>query len=372
MRLVIERNALVKALGHVASVVERRNTVAILSNVLVEATENGLHLKATDMEREITQTVPAEISQPGAITVSAHILHDIARKLPDGAETELSTINTDGRLLVSAGQARFTLQARPAEEFPDLSTGAFDVSFDLHAHDLKRLLEKTRFAMSTEEIRYYLNGIYLHTVPANGVSMLRAVATDGHRLAQVEVPAPAEAEGMVGVIIPRKTVGELYRITADLDERVTIALSANKAQFVCGPVTLTSKLVDGTFPDYTRVIPIQNDKRLEVSNAAFKGAVDRVSTISSDRGRPVKLELGPNRLVLSVNNPDSGSATEHLEVGYGASPLEIGFNAKYLIDISEQLESDTAHFLLADAGSPTLVRDDGDQTALYVLMPMRV
>lgn len=372
MRLLIERGELLRALGHVTSVVERRTTIPILSNVMLKASGQSLMFKATDLEREVIEEVPANVEVPGALTVPAHMLHDIVRKLPDGAEIEINRDAEKERLTLRAGQARFALQTLAADDFPDLASGELGHSFEIGAKDLKRLIDKTRFAISTEETRYYLNGIYLHTATSGKAATLRAVATDGHRLAQVELERPAGAEGMPGVIIPRKTVHELHRLIEDSAGSVNIGVSPAKVRFEIGTVTLTSKLIDGTFPDYGRVIPMGNDKQMTVSNAEFMGAVDRVSTIASERGRAVKLNIGPDKLVLSVNNPEGGSATEEIGVGYGAAPLEIGFNARYLLDIAGQLESEEARFMLADPGSPTMVKDGSDETALYVLMPMRV
>ncbi len=372
MKLVIERGELLRALGHVTSVVERRTTIPILSNVLLKASAQGLSFKATDLEREVIEHAPADVSQPGATTVPAHILHDIVRKLPDGAEVEIKREAEKERLALSSGHSRFALQTLSPEDFPDLAPGELNHKFQIGAQDLKRLIDKTRFAISTEETRYYLNGIYLHAAARGKSQMLRAVATDGHRLAQAEVPLPKGAEAMPGIILPRKTVHELHRLIEGSDGTVDVGVSTAKARFEIGTITLTSKLIDGTFPDYARVIPTANDKDLKVSNAEFKNAVDRVSTIASERGRAVKLNMSGNKLVLSVSNPDGGSATEEIGVDYGASPLEIGFNARYLLDIAGQLESETAHFQLADPGSPTMVKDEGDEGALYVLMPMRV
>lgn len=372
MRLVIERGELLRALSHVTSVVERRTTIPILSNVLLNASTSELRLKATDLERDVTESVPAEVGQPGAVTVPAHMLHDIVRKLPDGAQIELKRDPERDRLTLSCGQSRFALQTLPAEDFPDLSAGEMTQEFEIAASELKRLIDKTRFAISTEETRYYLNGIYLHSATRDGSPTLRAVATDGHRLAQAELARPKGAEGMPGVIIPRKTVHELQRLLEDTDLAIKVGVSAAKVRFEIGPITLVSKLIDGTFPDYGRVIPAGNDKELKVSNAQFKNAVDRVSTIASERGRAVKLNISTDKLVLSVNNPEGGSATEEIPVEYGSTPLEIGFNARYLLDIAGQLESDNALFKLADPGSPTMVKDSGDDSALYVLMPMRV
>jgi DNA polymerase-3 subunit beta len=372
MRLSIDKPSLAKALAHVASVVERRNTIPILSNVLLATSNNELKLTATDLDMELVETVPCRAKGEGATTVPAHMFHDIVRKLPDGAEIEIARDGEQGRLTVASGPARFSLQTLPADDFPSLSVDDLGHAFSLPAKDLRRLIEKTRFAISTEETRYYLNGIYLHAAVSGGKPVLRAVATDGHRLAQVELPLPSGAKDMPGVIVPRKTVVELARLAEDSDGEVRIELSPSKIR-VSGPrVVLTSKLIDGTFPDYERVIPQGNDKRMEVDNLAFAQAVDRVSTLSSDKGRAVKLTIGDCRLVLSVNNPDSGSATEELNVDYGFDPIEIGFNARYLLDITGQLESGAAEFQLADPGSPTIVRDGKDASALYVLMPMRV
>lgn len=374
MQLVIERGELLKSLSHVTSVVERRTTIPILSNVLLQAGGTSLRFNATDLEREVVEQTGADVDQDGSITVPAHLLHDIVRKLPDGAQVQISRDSEQQRVTLSSGHSRFALQSLPAEDFPDLAAGEMSHEFTLAAHDLKRLIEKTRFAISTEETRYYLNGIYLHAVAGteNAPAMLKAVATDGHRLAHAQIEQPEGAAGMPGVIVPRKTVHELYRLLEDSGSEVRVGISETKVRFEIGAITLTSKLIDGTFPDYDRVIPKNNDKELRVSNAEFIAAVDRVSTIASERGRAVKLSIGPDKLTLSVNNPEGGSATEELDVSYDAEPLEIGFNARYLLDIANQLESDQAIFHLADAGAPTMVQDSDDTHALYVLMPMRV
>lgn len=372
MRLTIERGELLRALSHVTSVVERRTTIPILSNVMLSASGRSLRFKATDLEREVIETVPADVAEPGALTVPAHMLHDIVRKLPDGAEVEIVRDAEKGRLTLRAGSSRFALQTLPAEDFPDLAVGEMTHEFEVAASEIKRLIDKTKFAISTEETRYYLNGIYLHTAETAGAPTLRAVATDGHRLAQVELPRPDGAAGMPGVIIPRKTVHELHRLIEDPNAMVRIGVSAAKVRFEIGTVMLTSKLIDGSFPDYGRVIPQGNDKAMTVSNSEFMSAVDRVSTIASERGRAVKLAIANDTLTLSVNNPEGGSATEELGIGYGSAPLEIGFNARYLLDIAGQLEGSEAKFMLADPGSPTMVKDTADDSALYVLMPMRV
>ena len=372
MKVTVERSELLRALGHVHRVVERRNTIPILANVLVRGDRSKLSLKATDLDLEVTDTIAAEVGPAGSTTVPAHMFYDIVRKLPEGAQVVLESSGDRAALSIRAGRSRFTLQTLPENDFPDLAAGEMTHSFTLAASDVKRLIDRTQFAISTEETRYYLNGIYLHSAGTPKAATLRAVATDGHRLAQIDLVQPKGAAGMPGVIVPRKTVGEVQRLIEDNEAEVKIELSQGKIRFTINNVVLTSKLIDGTFPDYGRVIPQNNDKELVVDKKDFEAAVDRVSTISSERGRAVKLALSAGRLVLSVTNPDSGSATEELEVEYASDPLDIGFNSRYLLDIAAQIEGEVAVLRLADPGSPTLVQDKDSKGALYVLMPMRV
>ena len=368
MKVTVEQAALLKALGHVHRVVERRNTIPILANVLLRASDGQLALKATDLDIDIVETIAANVTQEGTTSVPAHVLHDIVRKLADGAQVSLEQDGQAGQVTLRSGRSRFSLQTLPESDFPDLAPGEMSHRFDVAAADLRLLIEKTQFAISTEETRYYLNGIYLHVIDGK----LRAVATDGHRLALADVAAPAGASGMPGVIVPRKTVSELLKLVSEASDAVTVELSSVKIRVSTGAVVLTSKLIDGTFPDYQRVIPQRNDKLMIVERDEFARSVDRVSTISSERGRAVKFVLGDGRLTLSVHNPDAGQATEELLVDYEASPLEIGFNARYLLDIVSQLEGDTALVKLFDSGSPTLIQDREGAASLYVLMPMRV
>lgn len=372
MRTIIEKNALLKALNHVQSVVERRNTIPILSNVLLQAQGGTLALTATDLEIEMREKIEAEVAQEGAVTASAHTLYDIVRKLPDGTQVELALDAEHGRLNLTSGPAHFALQTLPQEDFPAMSQDEMPVAFALPAEALRALIDKTRFAISSEETRYYLNGIYLHTVEAEGRPMLRAVATDGHRLAQAQIDQPVGAAGMPAIIVPRKTVNETQKLLEEASSEVSVQISETRINFAFKSIVLTSKLIDGKFPDYSRVIPENNDKMLSADVRSFSQSVDRVSAISSEKSRAVKLMLEPNRLTFSVSNPDSGSATDELPVSYEGQPLEIGFNARYLLDIMGQIDGETAAFELADAGSPTIVRDQSDPDVLYVLMPMRV
>jgi DNA polymerase-3 subunit beta len=376
MKITIERAALLRSLGHVQSVVERRNTIPILSNVLLKAENGELALTATDMDLEIVETVPAEVTRAGSTTAPAHTLYDIVRKLPDGSQVELDSSGDNGLLTLRSGRSNFKLGCLPTEDFPQMSGGDLAHRFSLSASDLRMLVDRTRFAISTEETRYYLNGIYLHATWSRAgeteVPVLRAVATDGHRLARVEIPLPEGAGSIPGVIVPRKTVMEIRKLIDEAADRIEVGLSETKVRFGFDAVTVTSKLIDGTFPDYERVIPTGNDKVLEVDSKIFASAVDRVATISTEKSRAVKLSIDRGNLVLSATSPEAGSATEELEVSYDNSPLEIGFNSRYLLDITQQIEGDGARFTMADAASPTIVRDVADPSALYVLMPMRV
>ena len=372
MKTSIERAALLKSLNHVQSVVERRNTIPILSNVLVEARERELKLTATDLDMEIIESLPADVIGTGGTTAPAHMLYEIVRKLPDGAQVQLDGGEGDGRLTLKSGRSRFALSCLPREDFPTLTAGDLPHRFALAPADLVRLIDRTRFAISTEETRYYLNGIYLHVAEAGGKATLRAVSTDGHRLARVELPVPDGAQRMPGVIVPRKAVIELRRLLDDASEPVEIALSDNKIRFGFDSVVLTTKLIDGTFPDYARVIPTGNDKILRVNAKRFAESVDRVSTVATEKSRAVKLSLSEGRLTLTVINPESGTAVEEIDAEYSAEPLEIGFNARYLLEITSQIDSPEVEFVFADSGSPTIVRDPEDTRALFVLMPMRV
>lgn len=371
MKLSIDRAALLRSLNHMQSVVERRNTIPILSNVLIKADDGVLSMSSTDMDLEINESVAANVTLAGATTAPAHTLHDIVRKFPDGSDVEIE-LNAEGtQMTVRAGRSQFKLSCLPVADFPEISIGDLPHGFSLPAADLRALIDRTKFAMSTEETRYYLNGIYVHEADNDGVKVLRAVSTDGHRLARFEMPLPEGANGMPGVIIPRKTVGEIRKLIEDAADLIQISLSENKVRFSFDHVILTSKLIDGTFPDYQRVIPQGNDKIVEVDPKVFTRAIDRVSTISDGKSRALKISLNGKQMTLSASSAESGSATEEMEVN-GEAVMEIGFNAKYLLDITSQIEGEGCRLTLADSASPTIIQDNSDPSALYVLMPLRV
>jgi len=375
MKATIERANLLRCLSHVQSVVERRNTIPILSNVLIEASGDGtLRITATDLDLQVVETMAAvSVDDGGAVTVSAHLLFDIARKLPEGSQVSLET--AENRMTVKAGRSRFQLPTLPRDDFPVIIEGDLPTSFELPAKQLAELIDRTRFAISTEETRYYLNGIFLH-VAEDDKPVLKAAATDGHRLARFTLERPEGAQGMPDVIVPRKAVGELRKLLEEAsDASVQIDLSASKIRFTLageGGVVLTSKLIDGTFPDYSRVIPTGNDKLLRLDPKSFYEGVDRVATIATEKTRAVKMGVDRDKVTLSVTSPDNGTAAEELAGDYTSEPLEIGFNANYLKDILHQIDGDTVELHLADPGAPTLIRQSEKSPALYVLMPMRV
>ena len=325
-----------------------------------------MRFMATDLDLQIVDEAEAAIDQPGTTTVSAHTLFEIVRKLPEGSQVSLSA--AEGRLHIAASRYKSNLPTLPRDDFPIIAEGELPTSFELPAAKLRQIIDKTRFAISTEETRYYLNGIFMHVAD----DVLKAAATDGHRLARVTIARPEGAQGMPDIIVPRKCIGELRKLLDEVDGSVAVSLSASKIRFTLGHAVLTSKLIDGTFPDYSRVIPTGNDKLLTIDPKSFLQGVDRVATIASEKTRAVKMALDRDKITLSVTSPENGTATEEVPGDYSAAGFEIGFNAKYLSDILSQIESDTVEVHLADAAAPTLIRENDKAEALYVLMPMRV
>lgn len=351
MRLAISRQNLARVLGAVGKVVESRNTIPILGNVLLDASDR-LHVTGTDLDITATASVEADVSELGRVCVDVKLLSDIVKKA--GADDVY--LGTEGdKLIVKSGRSRFTLQTLPAEDFPDLKGGAYTSEFDI---DLAALFSQVAFAMSNEETRYYLNGVFIHPLAGNIV----AVATDGHRLSRRVGPIVPD---FPSVIVPRKTVGLIPHGT------VKLSVSEAKIRVVAGDFVLTSKLIDGTFPDYQRVIPSMNDKIVVVERDALTKAVDRVSTVSSEKGRAVKLSIAPGSIALHVSNPDSGSADDEITADYSGEPIDIGFNSLYVRDVFGTLPPGQVTIALNDSGSPALITGGADGLTL-VLMPMRV
>ena len=372
MKFIIERSILLKTLSHVQSIVEKRNTIPVLSNVKIEALPDGISFKATDMDTESTEIVDAKIQEQGATTAPAHMLYDIVRKLSDGSEVELTFPDDKGQLTISSGKSKFSLSCIGVEDFPVISGDALPINFSMSVAELKGVIDRTKFAVSTEETRYYLNGVYMHAKTTGAASVLRVVATDGHRLACVETPLPQGAESLNGVIIPRKTIAEIRKLLDDTSaETVTVSMSDNKVRFTLDNITLTSKLIDGTYPDYERVIPTDNDKSLEMSVKDLAVAVDRVSVVA-ERTRAIKMITGTNHVIITTSSPELGSAQEEMEAVYNGEVLEIGYNFRYLLDILAEIVGDTVKISFADASSPSVIHDTSDSSAVFVLMPMRV
>lgn len=373
MELVIERSALLNALAHVQSVVERRTTIPILSNVLLEAENDRLQFSATDLDMTIEETVTATVKTPGSLTTPAHVFYDIVRKLPDGAQVSLKTEvgdNGSERLVLQSGRAQFLLLTLAKDDFPAPAQEDFSHEFSLTADSLLALLEKTRYAMSNEETRYYLNGVYVHSDDES--QTMQAVATDGHRLIHTKIPLPNGAKGMPGIIIPRKTVHEIYKLLDGKgEEAVTVSLSDSKIRFQFADMVLLSKLVDGNFPEYDRVIPQNNQNKMVVGRQVFASVVDRVATLVQEKGRGLKLGLKGGDLSLSLS-VDQGSANEDLNVIHEGNDMETGFNARYLLDVCQQTDGDDLTFLFGEGTQPCLVKDDKHPDTLFVLMPMRV
>ncbi|AFX98966.1 DNA polymerase III, beta subunit [Candidatus Endolissoclinum faulkneri L2] len=373
MKITIDRSSFLKPMAHIQSVVERRNTIPILANVLLQAKAGRLSMTATDMDMDLVNSTVCIVDQPGSITVSAFTLYDIIRKLPNGSEVKLNMDKDSVSLSISAGRSKFLLPTLKADEFPSLPNDQITINFMLSAVNAKSLIDRTRFAISTEESRYYLNGMYLHETQVNNISVLRAVTTDGHRLALMEIPLPESASGIPPVIVPRKAIIEIRKLIDESEGSVHVAFSKNKLRFNFVDTAITTKLIDGNFPDYERVIPTSNDKIMRLECRSLKKAVERIAIISTAKSRSVKLEINKGNLILSAKNPDNAWATEDMNVDYDSDPIEIGFNSRYLLEIANQFnDSATVLFHIADKTSPAIVTNEKNDGALYVIMPMRI
>lgn len=371
MKFSITREVLLKNLGYSQSVVEKRSSIAILSNVRLEAKDNKLITTATDNDIAVQGIADAFVETPGITTVSAHKLHEIVKKLPEGVMVSAVLSEGKDRLQITAGKARFSLACLDAAAFPDFTSLTAGAAFVVSGDQLKRLLVKAQFAASQEDTRQYLNGVYMHVAGPADERTLRFVATDGHRLARVEQALPEGAEDMPGVIIPRKTVNELRKLCEDAKE-IKVLVTDKKIQFQTPELTITSKVIDGTFPDYARVIPADNTLEMDVPRQPLLQAVDRVSILSHEKSRSIKFSLKPNNLVISANNPDQENATEEMRVSYDEGDIDVGFNARYVYEIGQLMEGDDMQFFLKDGTSPVVLKDPKDLHTLFVLMPMRI
>lgn len=371
MHLRVDRTQLLRVVAHAQGVVEKKTTVPLLAHMRLRTEAEALSLAATDLDLAYTERVAASIDEPGMLSVPAHLFYDILRKLPTKAELTLTTQGLTGQMKVIAGQSEFVVPTLPGDEFPDIQHAEMPCRFEMAAADLRFLIDHTRFAIALEETRYYLNGLYWH-VDAHDTEHLRVVATDGHRLAKAKIPRPQGCEAMPSVILSRKTIGELRKIIDTADGAVVVALSDRQVQFQVGSAVLVSRLIDGVFPDYQRVIPSQHNRTATIAAAALAEAVDRVAIITHERARAVRFSFAANQCELTTHNAENGSAREVVAIDYVGEPLAIGFNARYIADILDQVAGDTVTIALSDTTAPALVRDQGDGRVLYVVMPMRV
>ncbi|MBU2884216.1 DNA polymerase III subunit beta [Gilvimarinus agarilyticus] len=367
MKFVVSREALIKPLQLVAGVVERRQTLPVLSNVLLVLEGNRLSLTGTDLEVEIVGRV--ELEAPGIdgeITVPARKFVDIVRSLPDDAVVEL--IEEESRILLKSGRSRFTLSTLPANDFPNVEDGPGDLQFSAQQGEIKRLIDRTAFAMAQQDVRYYLNGMLWEVQQ----DQLRVVATDGHRMAMCTRALGINTSELVQAILPRKGVLELARLMNDNEELVDVVLSANHIRVASHEYTFTSKLVDGKFPDYERVLPRGGDKIMYGSRSELKQAFSRTAILSNEKYRGVRLLLDSGQLTIVANNPEQEEAEEQLTVDYAGDSLEVGFNVSYLTDVANVLNSDAIKITLSDANSSALLEEPEEGDSLYVVMPMRL
>ena len=368
MKISVERDILLKSLNHIQSVVERRNTIPILSNVKIIANNEGISLTATDLDLEIIESLDkANTIEDGEITTSAHTLYDIVRKLPEGSSLDIANKDND-KLELSCGQSNFELSTLPVEDFPEMSAGEMPCNFIIDSEELANMIDKSKFAISTEETRYYLNGIFFHAIN----NSLRSVATDGHRLACIQSNLPEGADDIPSIIIPKKTIGEVRKLIEDIEGNINLFISETKIRFEVTNISLTSKLIDGTFPDYEKVIPVSNDKLLQVEAEPFFNAIDRVSTVNQDKTPTVKLQFENNSIKIMATSTDSNKGDEEVAASYAAEALEILFNSKYILDLQDVIEGETMILELLNQSSPVIVKDPKDTTSLYILMPMRI
>lgn len=377
MKIIVEQSALVAATARVSSIVEARNTIPILSNVMIEADRGEVWMVATDLDMEIRVSLKAEIAQAGSVTVPANTLNEIARNAPKGAEVVLSLTSDDPRVKVVFGRSRYQLPMLAAGDFPLFAAQADMTELTLPAAELATLLGRVHFAMSADPTRYYINGVYLQALSVEGRPMLRTVATDSHRLALDETPL-ATGTDFPGAIVPRKTVGEFRRMLEGRSGDVRLWISRTSIRLSIGDAVLTSKLVDGTYPDYVRVIPRTWEREIAIDRAQLAGAVKRVALISAEKARSTKLTIDDGVLTLTVRNMEAGEAIEQIEIDDpdGGPCIEIGFNARFILDALDQTESRRVVLRVSDSASPARLDPHPFETtatgALCVLMPLRV
>ncbi len=373
MKFEVSQSNIFKCIYHLQGIVDKKNSLPILSNILLEAKDNKLTLSSTDMDISIVETLECNVLEEGSTTINSQIFYDIIRKLNPTSQIEV--ISNDGKLLtVRSNQSRFSLACLPKEDFPIIDKNTNGMDLKINSQILFRLINKTKFAISNEETRYFLNGLYFNLNNENSNTVLTLVCTDGHRLAKFSHKLDIDnyKEDVSGVIIPKKTIQELSKLLSDLDEEIQIIISSNKIIFYINNLTFISKLIDGSFPDYKRVIPNDNGNALEINRESLLLAVDRVSTIANEKSPVIKFKLFENLINLNTANNENSTATEDLTGKYNGSDFEIGFNSKYIMDILNNLEDEDIIINLKDGSSPITAIEKSNPDLIYVLMPMRV
>ena len=371
MKFRILRSKIFKSISHLQGIVDKKNSLPILSNILIEAKNNNLVLSSTDMDISIVEKLNCDILEDGSTTINSQIFYDILRKLDDDSEIEI--ISNDGKLLtLRANGSRFSLACLPKEDFPIIEKSNEGDIIKLNSKILFNLIDKTKFAISNEETRYFLNGLYFNIINQDNTSLVTLVGTDGHRLAKSSHPLENKVETLSGVIIPKKTIYELSKLLAELDDEIQIIINPSKIIFLIKDLVFISKLIDGSFPDYKRVIPEENNNTLEINREMLLSAVDRVSTVTNEKSPVIKFKLIKDLVNLNTANNENSTATEDLPVNYNGQEFEIGFNSKYIMDIVNNLEDQIISINFKDSSSPITAQEKSNPNLVYVLMPMRV
>ena len=371
MEFTIDRDSFLKSLGHANGIIEKKTTLPILSNILIEAKNSKIKITATDLDIiYFEQITPQEVKIEGSTTTSSNILYDILRKLQSGTKVELSLLNTNKLKLVS-GKSKFNLLCMPPDNFPLSEEDSNMNSFEISSEKLLKLLNKTKISISNDETRHYLNGIYLHKTTLENKSFLCGVATDSHRLSSCSVEINQNIN-MEAIILPRKTIFQLILLLEQNNKNIKISSSKSKIKFEIGKGILISKVIDGRFPDYNKVIPNDNNKILEIKLKEFKDSIDRVTTVSADRKEGLKILISKDSLQLSVNSLNSGEGVENIDAKFNSDNLTISFNSRYLIDIASQIQNETIFVYLKDSGSPVLIKDPLEKNSFHVVMPMKI
>tara|TARA_Y100000590_G_scaffold7004_1_gene8990 strand:+ start:12108 stop:13223 length:1116 start_codon:yes stop_codon:yes gene_type:complete len=371
MEFSINRDIFLKSLGHANGIIEKKTTLPILSNVLIQAQNSKIKITATDLDIIYSEEIPVQsLTKEGSTTTSASILYDILRKLEANSKIEIS-LQTENKLKITSGNSKFNLLCISADNFPLSGEDVKQKSFEISSANMLKLLNKTRISISNDETRHYLNGIYLHKTTVENKSFLTSVATDSHRLSFSSLSIDPNTN-FESIILPKKTIYQLISLLEQDSKTIRISNDKSKIKFEMDNSILISKVIDGRFPDYSKVIPKGNDKILEIKLNDFKNSIERVTTVSSDKKEGLKIKLSKNSMQLSVNSPTSGEGTESLNVKYNSDDIGISFNSRYLIDISSQIENESVILYLKDPGAPVLIKDISDKNTFHVVMPMKI